>query len=94
MKKYLDPKADLTFKKIFGEHKDLLDNPATCKALENVEEPAMTQDELEAYEDFWDKLGAERLLFVDSNSRSKEEGRVEGRAEGRKEGLAEGLAAG
>ncbi len=24
MKKYLDPKADLTFKKIFGEHKDLL----------------------------------------------------------------------
>ena len=22
--KYLDPKADLTFKKIFGEHKDLL----------------------------------------------------------------------
>ena len=73
---------------------DLLDNPATCKALENVEESAMTQDELEAYEDFWDKLGAERLLFVDSNSRSKEEGRVEGRAEGRKEGLAEGLAAG
>ena len=24
MKKYLDPKADLTFKKIFGEHEDLL----------------------------------------------------------------------
>ena len=24
MKRYLDPKADLTFKKIFGEHKDLL----------------------------------------------------------------------
>ena len=22
--RYLDPKADLTFKKIFGEHKDLL----------------------------------------------------------------------
>ena len=22
--KYLDPKADLTFKKVFGEHKDLL----------------------------------------------------------------------
>ena len=24
MKKYLDPKADLTFKKVFGEHKDLV----------------------------------------------------------------------
>ena len=24
MAKYLDPKADLTFKKVFGEHKDLM----------------------------------------------------------------------
>ena len=24
MGKYLDPKADLTFKKVFGEHKDLV----------------------------------------------------------------------
>ena len=24
MSKYLDPKADLTFKKVFGEHADLL----------------------------------------------------------------------
>ena len=24
MAKYLDPKADVTFKKVFGEHKDLL----------------------------------------------------------------------
>ena len=24
MKKYLDPKADLTFRKVFGEHKDLV----------------------------------------------------------------------
>lgn len=24
MKKYLDPKADLTFKKVFGEHKELV----------------------------------------------------------------------
>ena len=24
MAKYLDPKADLTFKKVFGEHKELL----------------------------------------------------------------------
>ena len=24
MSKYLDPKADLTFKKVFGEHRDLV----------------------------------------------------------------------
>jgi len=45
----------------------------------------MTQNELLAYEDFWDKLGAERLLFVDSNRINREEGRAEGRAEGKAE---------
>ena len=67
----------------------MLDNPETSKALDNVEESAMTKDELWAYEDFWDKLGAERLLFVDSNRISREQGRVEGRAEGRAEGREE-----
>lgn len=70
---------------------ELLDNPETSKALKTVEESAMSKDELLAYEDFWDKLGAERLLFVDSNRRSMEEGREEGRKEGREEGLKEGL---
>lgn len=46
MKKYLDPKADLTFKEIFGELEELLDNPETSKALETVEEAAMTKSEL------------------------------------------------
>ena len=71
---------------------ELLDNPETCKALKAVEESAMTQNELLAYEDFWDKLGAERLLFVDSNRINREEGRAEGRAEGRGEGIIEGCA--
>ena len=69
---------------------ELLDNPETSKALENVEESAMTKEELWAYDDFWDKLGAERLLFVDSNRISLEKGREEGREEGRAEGRAEG----
>lgn len=64
---------------------ELLDNPETSKALKAVEESAMSKNELLAYDDFWDKLGAERLLFVDSNRRSMEEGRAEGRAEGRVE---------
>lgn len=67
---------------------ELLDNPETRKALKAVEESAMTQNELLAYEDFWDKLGAERLLFVDSNRINREEGRAEGRAEGIIEGCA------
>lgn len=71
---------------------ELLDNPETRKALKAVEESAMTQNELLAYEDFWDKLGAERLLFVDSNRINREEGRAEGRAEGRGEGIIEGCA--
>jgi len=61
---------------------ELLDNPETSKALESVEESAMTKEELWAYDDFWDKLGAERLLFVDSNKISREEGRAEGMVEG------------
>lgn len=77
---------------------ELLDNPDTSKALKAVEESAMSKDELLAYDDFWDKLGAERLLIVDSNRRSMEEGRAEGlakgRAEGHKEGMEEGLAKG
>ena len=132
MKKYLDPKVDLTFKKVFekvieGLHftfielpkfqphsilekkmavlwlkflteidentttvpQELLDNPETSKALENVEESAMTKDELLAYDDFWDKLGAERLLFIDSNKISRAEGKAEGIKEGRAEGISE-----
>lgn len=77
---------------------ELLDNPETSKALKTVEESAMSKDELLAYDDFWDKLGAERLLFVDSNRRSRAEGEAEGlakgRTEGHKEGLVEGLAKG
>lgn len=64
---------------------ELLQNPETSKALKEVEESAYTEHEMDAYEDFWDKLSAERLLLVDSNSISRKEGRKEGREEGRKE---------
>ena len=64
---------------------ELLQNPETSKALKEVEESAYTEHEMDAYEDVWDKLGAERLLLVDSNSISRKEGREEGREEGRKE---------
>ena len=71
---------------------ELLDNPETSKALKEVEESAYTEQEIDAYEDFWDKLGAERLLLVDSNNISLEKGLAQGREEGRAEGLAQGRA--
>ena len=71
---------------------ELLDNPETSKALKEVEESAYTGQEIDAYEDFWDKLGAERLLLVDSNNISLEKGLALGREEGRAEGLAQGRA--
>lgn len=69
---------------------DLLDNPETSKALETVEEAAMTKSELLAYDDFWDKVGAERLLFIASNKISREKGFAKGRAVGLEEGRQEG----
>lgn len=71
---------------------ELLDNPETSKALKEVEESAYTEQEIDAYEDFWDKLGAERLLLVDSNNISLEKGLALGREEGRAEVLAQGRA--
>lgn len=71
---------------------ELLDNPETSKALKEVEGSAYTEQEIDAYEDFWDKLGAERLLLVDSNNISLEKGLALGREEGRAEGLAQGRA--
>lgn len=61
---------------------DLLENPETSKALQTVEESSMSKEELFAYEDFWDKMNAERLLFSDSNKRSRNEGIAEGIAQG------------
>ncbi len=74
--------------------KELLDNPDTNKALQEVQTMAYTKDELAAYEDFWDRMGADRLLFVDTARINHRQGREEGRAEGRAEGLKEGIAKG
>lgn len=44
MAKYLDPKADLTFKKVFGEHADLL------KSFLNALQPLKPGQEIESLE--------------------------------------------
>ena len=108
--KYLDPKADLTFKKIFGNHPDRLKNLLnTLQSLnedeliqqqqylpttEELEVSGFTDAELRAYDKFWDSVSVERTLLDDRYQKGKEEGRAEGRAEGKEEGRAEGRAEG
>ena len=80
--KYLDPKADLTFKKIFGNHPDRLKN--LLNTLQSLDEDELIQQEqylptteeleisgfsdaeLWAYDKFWDSVSVERTLIDDS----------------------------
>ena len=61
---------------------ELLDNPEICKALEEVKITAFSEEELRAYDKFWDTVRTEKSLQHDSYQ--------EGRAEGRAEGVVEG----
>ena len=104
--KYLDPKADLTFKKIFGNHPDWLKNLLnTLQSLnedeliqqqqylpttEELEISGFTDAELRAYDKFWDSVSVERTLIDDSYQKGKEKGKEEGIAEGMEKGRAEG----
>ena len=101
--KYLDPKADLTFKKIFGNHPNRLRN--LLNALQSLNEDELIQQEqylptteeleisgftdaeLWAYDKFWDSVSVERTLIDDSYQKGKEEGMEKGRAEGKEEGM-------
>jgi predicted transposase/invertase (TIGR01784 family) len=105
--KYLDPKADLTFKKIFGNHPNRLRN--LLNALQSLNEDELIQQEqylptteeleisgfsdaeLRAYDKFWDSVSVERTLIDDSYQKGKEEGRAEGMEKGRAEGLEKGM---
>ena len=105
--KYLDPKADLTFKKIVGNHPDRLKNLLnTLQSLnedeliqqqqylpttEELEISGFTDAELRAYDKFWDSVSVERTLLDDRYQKGKEEGMEKGRAEGKEEGRAEGM---
>ena len=100
--KYLDPKADLTFKKIFGNHPDRLKNLLNSLQLLNEDELIQQQQylptteeleisgfsdaELRAYDKFWDSVSVERTLIDDSYQKGKEEGIAEGMEKGRAEG--------
>ena len=101
--KYLDPKADLTFKKIFRNHPDRLKNLLnTLQSLnedeliqqqqylpttEELEISGFTDAELRAYDKFWDSVSVERTLIDDSYQKGKEKGKEEGIAEGMEKGM-------
>ena len=101
--KYLDPKADLTFKKIFGNHPDRLKNLLNSLQLLNEDEliqqqqylptteeleiSGFTDAELRAYDKFWDSVSVERTRIDDSYQKGKEKGKEEGIAEGMEKGM-------
>ena len=105
--KYLDPKADLTFKKIFGNHPDRLKNLLnTLQSLneneliqqqqylpttEELEISGFSNAELRAYDKFWDSVSVERTLIDDSYQKGKEEGMEKGIAEGMEKGMKQGM---
>ena len=92
--KYLDPKADLTFKKIFGNHPDRLKNLLNSLQLLNEDEliqqqqylptteeleiSGFTDAELRAYDKFWDSVSVERTLLDDRYQKGMEEGMEKG----------------
>ena len=100
--KYLDPKADLTFKKIFGNHPDrlrkllnalqtlsddeLLRQAQYLPSVEELEISGFTDAELRAYDKFWDSVSVERTLLDDRYQKGMEKGLKQGREEGRAEG--------
>ena len=101
--KYLDPKADLTFKKIFGNHpKRLISLLNTLQSLnedeliqqqqylpttEELEISGFTDAELRAYDKFWDSVSVERTLLDDRYQKGMEKGMEEGIAEGMEKGM-------
>ena len=103
--KYLDPKADLTFKKIFGNHPDrlrnllntlqslsedeLLHQEQYLPSVEDLEVSGFTDAELRAYDKFWDSVSVERTLLDDRYQTGMEEGMEKGRAEGIEEGMSQ-----
>jgi len=100
--KYLDPKADLTFKKIFGNHPDRLKNLLNSlqslnedeliqqqqylPTTEELEISGFTDAELRAYDKFWDSVSVERTLLDDRYQKGMEEGMEKGMEKGRAEG--------
>ena len=96
--KYLGHKADLTFKKIFGNppnwlrnllnalqslnEDELIQQEQYLPTTEELEISGFTDAELWAYDKFWDSVSVERTLIDDSYQKGKEESMEEGMEKG------------
>ena len=105
--KYLDPKADLTFKKIFGNHPnrmrnllnalqslnedELIQQEQYLPTTEELEISGFTDAELRAYDKFWDSVRVEKTLQYDSYQQGMEKGMEKGMKRGKEEGMKQGL---
>ena len=69
---------------------ELAENPDINKALEELKVTAFTEEELRAYDKFWDSVMVEKTLQYDSFHKGKAEGIAEGIEKGKEEGIAEG----
>ena len=105
--KYLDPKADLTFKKIFGNHPNRLRN--LLNALQSLNEDELIQQEqylptteeleisgftdaeLRAYDKFWNSVRVEKTLQYDSYQQGMEKGMNQRSLEIARKMLAKGM---
>ena len=104
--KYLDPKADLTFKKIFGNHPnrmrnllnalqslnedELIQQEQYLPTTEELEISGFTDAELRAYDKFWDAVSVEKTLQYDSYQQGMEKGMEKGMKQGLEKGMKNG----
>ena len=105
--KYLDPKANLTFKKIFGNHpkrlisllnalqslseEELIQQQQYLPTVEELEISGFTDAELRAYDKFWDSVSVERTLLDDRYQKGIEEGMSQRSLEIARKMLAKGM---
>ena len=64
---------------------ELLENPATAKALKILEKSAYTEGQLIAYDRFWDAVYRERVFYNDGFKKGEVKGRAEGINEANRE---------
>ena len=70
---------------------ELLENPETRKALKILEKSAYNEQQLEAYDRYWDAVYYERGIVRGGYNKGLAAGRAEGMAEGIAEGMAKGM---
>lgn len=88
MSKYLNPKADLTFKKVFGEHKDLstrfaalygypqwfMNDKYVVTFLENYADSLSLECLLNSLDKYWDQISRERTAVNAAERKGRAEG--------------------